>query len=458
MLRNAVLVGLSIANGWLLTTHIRVASFCGAPSRRARMPRSVCQQHVVDGSPRVMLDGGCPAGFRSAEDAAMISEFLEVEVQESAASPRCLRALRLLAEQCCRGIDYKTLGLNWNHPSSRSEYRHGTHESFRAKSSVSRSKASREELSRLVRVGELPSSQTSLVAVFLREIGSEPSDGHAEVARFEAILAALEAELLLPLRAMNEGTKDLCTTFTGQSIPPGLLTKAVVDIVSHVVQGDFAEWRYSNPVGRRQLEGLSHDQIALWSEPMWTEHGGGLIVHEDAPGELGLFWATKIGGPSHGFDYEGQCLLPLLANARHKVVLVSDPAWPDHPSGRAHLRLLWTQTMPQLPVMWLEALNQDYYARVDPKPWQLAVLSHLVQKADAMGIRLSVAPFLQSSLQVLVGENGGKVTMTNDRIVLRPSNAGLEASDTLSGKHDWVQTTEEMTSAISRCTYTPAGA
>ena len=36
-------------------------------------------------------------------------------------------------------------------------------------------------------------------------------------------------------------------------------------------------------------------------------------------GELGFFWATKIGGPSHGFDLEGQCLLPLLANARHKV-------------------------------------------------------------------------------------------------------------------------------------------
>ena len=48
------------------------------------------------------------------------------------------------------------------------------------------------------------------------------------------------------------------------------------------------------------------------------------MTHEDAAGELGLFWATKIGGPSHGFDFEGQCLLPLLANARHKVVLVTD--------------------------------------------------------------------------------------------------------------------------------------
>ena len=40
-------------------------------------------------------------------------------------------------------------------------------------------------------------------------------------------------------------------------------------------------------------------------------------VHEEDG--LELFWATKIGGPSHGFDVEGQCHLPLLANARSKV-------------------------------------------------------------------------------------------------------------------------------------------
>ena len=33
-------------------------------------------------------------------------------------------------------------------------------------------------------------------------------------------------------------------------------------------------------------------------------NAGGLVTHEDAPGELGFFWATKIGGPSHGFDYD----------------------------------------------------------------------------------------------------------------------------------------------------------
>ena len=34
---------------------------------------------------------------------------------------------------------------------------------------------------------------------------------------------------------------------------------------------------------------------------------GTIRVHEEDG--LELFWATKIGGPSHGFDVEGQCFL-----------------------------------------------------------------------------------------------------------------------------------------------------
>ena len=106
-----------------------------------------------------------------------------------------------------------------------------------------------------------------------------------------------------------------------------------------MLRGTFSEWRYTNPIGQKQLEGLTPSQIAKWREPTRVEHSSLLITHEDAEGELGLFWATKIGGPSHGFDLEGQCLLPLLSNARHKVILVTDKAWPYHPAGRVHFRL-----------------------------------------------------------------------------------------------------------------------
>ena len=124
--------------------------------------------------------------------------------------------------------------------------------------------------------------------------------------------------------------------------------------------------------------------------------------------------ATKIGGPSHGFDIEGQCLLPLVANARssdpclrnsrtlapthsrhpltlhlsklptphnspltfsppppcsrHKVILVSDPAYPHHPVGRAHFRLLAFANSGK-PVLWLETTNTDFRARVNSRPY-----------------------------------------------------------------------------------------
>ena len=112
-------------------------------------------------------------------------------------------------------------------------------------------------------------------------------------------------------------------TFGGKPVPVGPVQQAVDALVGATLAGRFAEWRYTNPVGLRQLEGLSHEQQALWREPTSVVHAGNLRTHEDESGELGFFWATKIGGPSHGFDYEGQCLLPLLCNARHKVCACS---------------------------------------------------------------------------------------------------------------------------------------
>jgi len=181
-------------------------------------------------------------------------------------------------------------------------------------------------------------------------------------------------------------------------------------------------------------------------------------VHEDGPGELGFFWATKIGGPSHGFDIEGQCLLPLLANARHKVILVSDlAAWPHHPIGRAHFRLLWVAgSAPPKPVLWLETVNTDFAAqgRVNDRSWRAAVLSHAVGKANAMGVGLSVESHMMGALQAAASP-GCAVTQVEDKLVLRPSNGVVEASDYLTHKHDWVQLEEETTTPLRRALYQP---
>jgi len=160
---------------------------------------------------------------------------------------------------------------------------------------------------------------------------------------------------------------------------------------------------------------------------------------------------------------EGQCLLPLLCNARHKVILVSDPAFPHHPCGRAHFRLLWIHaTSPPQPVLWLETINADFALghRHNTRAWTPAVLQHAAAKAAAMGVALSVEAHLGSALVAVVSEHlAGKpsdVSQVSDRLVLRPSNGVLEASDYLTNKHDWAQLEEEVTEPLRRALYTPS--
>ena len=292
------------------------------------------------------------------------------------------RALRALTDQSVhRGIDYATLGLNWDHPQTRTSYRKAEGASFSKKASRTRQERSRLAMQTLMTaLAALPTGQTQqaeglLVSAFCEEIGAPAL---AKNATFDGVAAALEAELLLPLRAFHEGIASMFTTFNGHPVPHEPVQAAVRTLLEVTLNGTFSDWRYSNPVGRAQLEGLSADQIATWREPTATEPVEGLRVHEDAEGELGLWWATKIGGPSHGFDLEGQCLLPLLCNARHKVILVSDARFPHHPCGRAHFRLLWVHgASPPRAVLWLETVNADFALgwSFNTRSWMPAVLS-----------------------------------------------------------------------------------
>lgn len=369
-----------------------------------------------------------------------------------------MRGLRRLADQSVRmGIDYASLGLGWNHPQSRAAYWQGLHPSIVCSQSRLRAEASRKHIVELMRSvvegGGSVNVGDAIAAAFCKEISAEPC------AKPEAVLAALEAELLLPLRALNEDRlsgSSMARTYRGGDLPQDKIESCIDEITAHVLDGTFSSWRYENPVGLRQLEGLTEEQLELWREPSRTHFHHGLVVHEDAPGELGFFWATKIGGPSHGFDVEGQCLLPLLANARHKVVLVSDPCWP-YPCGRAHFRLLWTaeenDEKPQ-PVLWLETVNVCFDAQVDTRSWQTCVLLHVIKKADAMDAFLSVHPGLGSELHRLVTDPS-RVKICSRRLTLRPSNGVIEASDYL-GEHDWLQLEEHTTSALHRAVYAPA--
>lgn len=386
------------------------------------------------------------------------------------ASQSVFDALVELGEQAVTmGIDYRSLGHSWNHPMTRLQYRQACHPSTTCLASRQRAEASRQRLQEVVVAIANGSTlaESAIVETFLLEIGVHTHGPIATSASFSGVSAALAAELLLPLRALQEGQKCMHHTYSGEPLPVDALARAVQDVIAATLSkaGGFSEWRYNNPVGKEQLNGLTQDQLEKWKEPTAFVHGRGLKTHEDEAGELGFFWATKIGGPSHGFDIEGQCLLPLLANARNKVLLVSDPAWPAHPAGRAHLRLLWTApgvAAPAEPRLWLEAVNCDFDAAAagtaDQGELTGAVLNHAVKKSEAMGVPLSVDPVLVRDLAAAVSEQSGQggIRLSCESIALRPSNGVCEASDYLSNKHDWVQLCEEVTEPLARARYTPS--
>lgn len=377
-------------------------------------------------------------------------------------------ALAALGEQAVRmGIDYRSLGHSWEHPKTRLQYRLAQHPSTTCLASRQRAEISKQRLQNIVVsiANGLSNAEVDVVETFLVEIGVPATSAVASSASFSGVLAALNAELLLPLRALQEGQHYMCQTYSRQAVPADLMAKAVQEVIMATLSkpGGLSEWRYSNSVGAEQLRGLSSCQLDKWKEPTSLVHASGLNTHEDVEGELGFFWATKIGGPSHGFDFEGQCHLPLLANARSKALLVNDPAWPTYPAGRAYLRLLWTAAQGAAPEarLWLEAVNIDFDAgsgAVDSEGIARAVLCHALVKAEAMGIPLSVASELANKLVTAAAEVGGKgiASITTECLALRPSNGVCEASDSLCRKHDWVQLQEEVLDPIERALYVPA--
>mmetsp|Transcript_72489 Transcript_72489/g.169836 ORF Transcript_72489/g.169836 Transcript_72489/m.169836 type:complete len:410 (-) Transcript_72489:49-1278(-) len=389
--------------------------------------------------------------------ADVLGNDVEAQLHAMKLNESIVTVLAQLALQTVRmGIDYKTLGVGWHHPSTRMAYRSCKHRSTCAPASRKRASASRVRLlDAIASFGNgRADPQSVLTKIFLLEIGCHSVSGVA--ASWDGVKAALEAELLLPLRALNECR--MTQTMCGAPLPADDLSDVVQQITQAVLQkiGGFSEWRYTCLRGQEQLRGLSEAQMGMWREATTMEHAA-LRTHEDCAGELGFFWATKIGGPSHGFDYETQCILPLLANARHKVILLSDAGWAHHPVGRAHWRMLWSVgssgKKPPEPRLWLEAVNADFEAPVATEGWEVAVLTHAVTKANMMNVPLSVEVGLASVVQHVIGSKD--VEEVTERILLRRSNAIVEASDYLSSEHDWVQDEDEITMPIARLLYTP---
>mmetsp|Transcript_24124 Transcript_24124/g.47278 ORF Transcript_24124/g.47278 Transcript_24124/m.47278 type:complete len:345 (-) Transcript_24124:117-1151(-) len=328
-------------------------------------------------------------------------------------------------------------------------------------SSYNRQIADAEQLQRTVAsISDTTGAESSLIQAFCDAIGWHETNPNISPT-ISGVILALRHELVHPLRALNEGRQSMEKTFAGNPVPRSAIDHTVTDVIRAVLEGNFKEWRYTNPTGQKQLEGLTDKQKDLWMATTKIFHPGPRVkTIEGDDSELSFFWATKIGGPSHGFDIEGQCLLPLLANARSKVILVEDHEWSHNPAGRAHFKLVFARREGEdVPVLWLETVNCDFACaqagRDRTGEWLPAVVKHAVQKARLMGVMLSVEQHWMHFLHEATDGDGERIETLTDVIVLRPSNGVVEASDYLSGKHDWVQTEEELTNPLTRATYTP---
>lgn len=379
--------------------------------------------------------------------------------EDPVAYARDLGAFALMMDQAASAPDYRMTRMGWHYGRSRGAYRARAQQPlvmYLSEERLAHSSDSAQDSLQGVIGAEKPGEAlaTALTQRFLQEIGVPPRRAKGWAPTAAGIGHALSKEALVPLRALNETVQDMA----GRHGNDELFRSVVEDVTQSIVEGRYESWRSTNPASARQLAPLDDAQREAWlSTDVHAEvearHGGQLTTREEDG--VDLLWLTKIGGPSHGFDFGGHCLLPLLANARTRAIVVEDTKWPDNPAARAYLRLVEKDGAP---VLYLEPLQRDFPHRDEfghePDPdFSAALVQHAAEKARQLGVPLSmdiraggVAKFL------------GLATTPDDAptFTLAASGGVLEASDTLTDRHDWVQTQDEVVKPHNpRLTYTP---
>lgn len=313
---------------------------------------------------------------------------------------------------------------------------------------LGRQQASRAELSRslteaLTSKDPLAAVEAALVTQFLREIGLKAHEIAGWQAKPDAIAAALEAEAFLPIRAFVErGARD-----TGY-LPRELTHAVVVEAVHAIVEGRYAEWRLTNAGSKEQLSVLTPAQLEAFKQRIGVTFEVGaandqkveLKTREIGGENLELFWATKCGGPSHGFDLSVTCSLSLVVNGRNTIIVVDDPRWP-HPAARTYLRLVSRPETGQ-PVLFLEGPALDFpYPRHLMIDLEKACIRHAIEKAKLMGVPLAISGSISRAVQEL------KLPVKTHAPFAEPYKLGpsllLEAASVF-GSHDWPQRQAEV--------------
>lgn len=411
---------------------------------------------------------------RLLEDAAKLKPDARKAFETSA------RGLALVLDTARSAPDYASTRMGWHYPQARSEYRARAFDPWNLYASDKRQQESVGSATAQLQIHALSKDpagdlQKLFLDTFFAEIGVPKDVAATWKPKLDAVFDAVaKHEALLPLRALNETVVDMANAGARTAGLPPPQTRALAeklvpkvrdfvrDVTKNVVEGTYREWRYENPLSKAQLQALSKEQLAKWKEGLsvesWAAAGAKLKTREEDSVEL--MWVTKIGGPSHGFDYGGNCLLPLLGNGRTKTILVDDPRWEHNAAARCYIRMLPGED--GKPTLYLEPNQRDFphrrrfdvdgqSERLEWESAQQALVKHAIAKAKALGVTLSVPDWMGGTLDAM----GVDASFQMRRFVLHPSAGIFEASDTLGIGHDWINDEKLTTPPLKRFVIEP---
>lgn len=416
----------------------------GDPSPEMLPPvKAVLAEHVrsLDDSGRILEERLQAPGL--AKTLAAVAAPLPADRREELG--RLLGAYAILADEAVHAPDYQKDPMGWG-PDHRQAYRARKEPGFGNTSALRRQISRASLYAPLVELqgakDPVRELEKALARELLREIGVPESAARGWGVKTDAVVAALEGEAFLPLRALNERAPyHIGKEHSGE------MSTVVRELTRAVVEGRFEEWRASHPASEEQLAPLTPAQREVWLGTVSTRHqapgkdGKAIELETLEPRGFEMFWATKVGGPSHGFDTMTQCCVPLLTNARNNTIVVKDPRWPNF-AGRTYLRLVELAKTRE-PVLFLESSHRDFPYPGSKLETEKAIIKHAIEKAKAMNVRLVLSGRNDQTIQAL----GVPGEWRNEQYRLAPSLLNEAAS--VFGPHDWVQKAVEVRGASS---------
>lgn len=372
----------------------------------------------------LLSDPGLPAKILAAAPAGAAAE----------AYLNAVRSTAMLVDYAAGSLDYTRVGENGWGIKNRGAHQARAYGPGDKGASAPRQDASRQALKgaieeALAQGGPTKALEQLVTDRFLVEVGIPKDAAKGWKPSFAGVTQALKDELFVPLRAINE-LLERSMGFGYNAADRAKGKQIAAEMTRAVSEGRFEDWRRSIPENVVQLQALSDAQREGFLDTLRTEaeHGGKKYSSREGAGP-DLFWATKTGGPSHGFDVMARCVMALLTNLRTKVIQIEDSSFPLV-AARAYLKLI-DRPNGEKPMLALEGVQFDFGYFGDRGAVKTQIFTHAAEKAKALGLELVA---LSYEYQGVGGAMGG--LKSGERSALIHPVALLEASDYMGPTHD----------------------